>query len=74
MLEVKALKEDVGKLQAELVRLTDEHQYEVSNLQRELQNCTGVMKQAMDSLTKQMAEQASCLVRACQTRVSDKPG
>ena len=64
LVEVTNLRQDMDNLQAELARMVESHQSDVSNLKRQLHCCSGDFQQGLDTVTKQMAKQADCLIKA----------
>jgi len=66
-LEVRTLKRDICDLEAEIARMTVNHQSQMSNLRRKLDVSAEVMQQSMTTLTEQVAAQASCLTKVFRT-------
>ena len=65
-LEAIALKKDIGDLAAMMVRMSETHQSQMSNLRCKLAVSADAMQQGVSSLTEQMAMQTSCLTDAFQ--------
>ena len=66
-LEVTNLRHDIDHLESVLTRMVETHQTEMSVLQRQLHGCSSGLQQGLDTVTRQLgeqAEQADCLVRA----------
>ena len=72
LVEVTNLRQDMDNLQAELARMVESHQSDVSNLKRQLHCCSGDFQQGLDTVTKQMAERADCLVKAFRDEAEQK--
>ena len=69
-LELQSLRQGMDNLEAVLEKMMASHRAEITNLQCQLQCCSGDVQSGLDNVTKLMAEQAEqadSLLRACMT-------